>query len=600
MFKNRTTTASKRAADIAVTLVPTTTFRYMFFIAQNHKRLAILTVVFLTVWELLLVSYPLIVQRMVDALNAAEAKEVQVLIIGGISLLVLMCAVYIFARSSMLIVTRFAGEMVKTAAAHQMSYLARHSHGYFQNRFAGSINGKVSSASDGLQGFIFQLSFDVYSRIITIVSGVVLMSFVSVWFALIFTVSVLAVTLVDIVMVKKRRPINKAYSKANTDYRGYGVDILTNVSAVRQFARQEQELQKLEISLQDRRDKFVKQAQAAQQIVMINNIFSLAMIAASLALLVYLFSVNSVTVGQIVLVILLLQNVNRNMNGIGNMISNIGRLHTDIQHGLEDIYIQHEIVDDIAAGKLVVTESKIDWQAVTFSYGEITALDNFNLTIEPGQRIGLVGPSGAGKTTFVSLLLRQHDLDSGAIMIDGQDISKVTQDSLREQIAVVPQEPLLFHRSIRDNIAYGKPDATDAEIIEVAHKAQAHDFISTLEKGYDTEVGERGVKLSGGQKQRVAIARAMLKDAPILVLDEATSALDSESEVAIQKALHELMIGKTVVAIAHRLSTLREMDRIIVMEEGRVIEDGNHETLAKAGGTYQRLWEHQAGGFLTE
>ena len=196
--------------------------------------------------------------------------------------------------------------------------------------------------------------------------------------------------------------------------------------------------------------------------------------------------------------------------------------------------------------------------------------------------------------------MRQHELQKGAIEIDRQDISQITQDSLREHIAVVPQEPLLFHRTIRENIAYGNPEATDEEITEVAKKAQAHEFIMALEKGYNTLVGERGIKLSGGQKQRVAIARAMLKDAPILILDEATSALDSESEVEIQKALHILMEGKTVIAVAHRLSTLREMDRILVLDKGQIIEDGSHTQLSKGGSTYQSLWEHQAGGFLTD
>jgi ABC-type multidrug transport system fused ATPase/permease subunit len=249
---------------------------------------------------------------------------------------------------------------------------------------------------------------------------------------------------------------------------------------------------------------------------------------------------------------------------------------------------------------LVVEKGSITWKDVGFEFGENKVFDTFNLTITPGQRVGLVGHSGAGKTTFVSLLLRQHDVTSGRIEIDGQSIANVTQDSLRENIAVVPQEPLLFHRTIRENIAYGKSDATDEEVVTVAKKAKAHDFISQLENGYDTLVGERGIKLSGGQKQRIAIARAMIKDAPILVLDEATSALDSESEVAIQDALHKLMEGKTVIAIAHRLSTLREMDRIIVLENGKIIEDGSHESLKEAGGVYQRLWEHQAGGFLVE
>jgi ABC-type multidrug transport system fused ATPase/permease subunit len=260
----------------------------------------------------------------------------------------------------------------------------------------------------------------------------------------------------------------------------------------------------------------------------------------------------------------------------------------------------HEIKDVNDASELKVESGIIEWKNVSFEYGEKRVFDAFDLVIPSGQRVGLVGPSGAGKSTFVSLLLRQHDLSSGTVLIDGQNIAEVTQESLRENIAVVPQEPMLFHRSIRENIAYGKVGATDEEIMTVARLANAHDFIKDLSEGYDTLVGERGVKLSGGQKQRVAIARAMLKDAPVLLLDEATSALDSESEVAIQKALHKLMEGKTVIAIAHRLSTLREMDRIIVLENGKIVEDGSHAALLEYDGVYSRLWKHQAGGFLQE
>jgi ABC-type multidrug transport system fused ATPase/permease subunit len=272
----------------------------------------------------------------------------------------------------------------------------------------------------------------------------------------------------------------------------------------------------------------------------------------------------------------------------------------EMREGLEELLVPFDIVDAPDAKPLLVPEGVIEWRKVSFEYDEQPVFTELDLIIGAGERLGLVGPSGSGKSTFVSLLLRQYELGAGSIVIDGQDIAHATQDSLRQAVAVVPQEPALFHRSIRENILYGNPYATEAEVIAVAKKAQAHDFISQLPQGYDTLVGERGVKLSGGQKQRVAIARAMLKDAPILVLDEATSALDSESEVEIQKALEILMEGRTVIAVAHRLSTLRKMDRILVMDSGQIIEDGTHESLAKAGGVYERLWNHQAGGFLKE
>jgi ATP-binding cassette subfamily B multidrug efflux pump len=256
-----------------------------------------------------------------------------------------------------------------------------------------------------------------------------------------------------------------------------------------------------------------------------------------------------------------------------------------------------------------VTRGEIRFDRVGFGYGRAGAagrvVDDFSLTIRPGEKIGLVGRSGAGKSTIVNLLLRFYDVEQGRVLVDGQDIARVTQDSLRAQIGMVTQDTSLLHRSVRDNILYGRPDADDAAMTAAAMRAEAHDFIAGLSDpkgrtGYDAHVGERGVKLSGGQRQRIAIARVMLKDAPILLLDEATSALDSEVEAAIQASLYRLMEGKTVVAIAHRLSTIAAMDRLIVLDRGRIVEEGDHRTLLARGGLYARLWAHQSGGFLGE
>ena len=277
-----------------------------------------------------------------------------------------------------------------------------------------------------------------------------------------------------------------------------------------------------------------------------------------------------------------------------------------VQDGINTLARVHTVVDKPDAKPLVVTRGEIRFEHVSFSYGgKATVIDDLSLVIRPGEKIGLVGRSGAGKSTIVNLLLRFYDTEGGRILIDGQDIAHCTQESLRAQIGMVTQDTSLLHRSVRDNILYGRPDANDADMEAAARRAEAHDFIVGLadakgRKAYDAHVGERGVKLSGGQRQRIAIARVMLKDAPILLLDEATSALDSEVEAAIQQSLYQLMEGKTVVAIAHRLSTIAAMDRLIVLDRGRVVEEGAHDALLAHGGLYARLWAHQSGGFLRD
>jgi ATP-binding cassette subfamily B multidrug efflux pump len=285
---------------------------------------------------------------------------------------------------------------------------------------------------------------------------------------------------------------------------------------------------------------------------------------------------------------------------VRGIFENIG----SVQESMETIAKPHDLPDAPDAAPIVVDEGAIRFERIRFNYGKGQGLfEGLDLSIRPGERVGLVGPSGAGKSTLVNLLLRLYPLDGGRILIDGQDIAHVTQDSLRAQIGMVTQDNSLLHRSIGDNIAYGRIGASEAEIAEAARQAEAHEFILGLgdqdgRQGFDSRVGERGVKLSGGQRQRIAIARVLLKDAPILILDEATSALDSEVEAAIQQQLAALMQGKTVIAIAHRLSTIAELDRLIVLDKGRIVDTGSHEELIARGGLYARLWARQSGGFL--
>ncbi len=314
----------------------------------------------------------------------------------------------------------------------------------------------------------------------------------------------------------------------------------------------------------------------------------------------YLWTQGQVTLGTVVLIQAYILTLIDDIWGFSRIVQAIEESYADACEMVEILETPHEVQDTQNAKELVVREGKIVFDKVTFSYNENNeALSDLNVEITPGQKVGLIGPSGAGKSTFVKLLLRFFDVTTGAIQIDNQDIREVTQDSLHNAIGFVPQDPALFHRSLMDNIRYGRRDASDQEVIQASMKAHAHEFISKLPEGYNTLVGERGIKLSGGERQRVAIARAILKNAPILVLDEATSALDSESERLIQDALNVLMEGKTVMVIAHRLSTIQHMDRILVIDQGKIIEDGNHKKLLRnKNSLYKKLWELQAGGFI--
>jgi ATP-binding cassette subfamily B multidrug efflux pump len=394
-------------------------------------------------------------------------------------------------------------------------------------------------------------------------------------------------------------------SEARSSLVGRVVDSYTNIQTVKLFANTRHEENYVREALDFNGARWRVQQRLITGLDVSTSILNSALLLVMGGLAIWLWSKGAISVGAIALVGALTQRI-LNMSSwvmfqVTSLFENIGT----VQNGIETISRPHTVVDQPDAKDLEVAKGEIRFEHIAFSYGEVPAVRDFDLTIKPGEKIGLVGPSGAGKSTVVNLFLRLYDLSGGRILIDGQDIAGVTQESLRAHIGMVTQDTSLLHRSIRDNIGYGLMGASEADIVRAAERAHAAGFIPGLADskgrgGYDAQVGERGVKLSGGQRQRIAIARVLLKNAPILVLDEATSALDSEVEAAIQESLMDLMTGKTVIAIAHRLSTIARMDRLVVMDAGGIIEVGSHAELIAAGGLYARLWARQTGGFIAE
>lgn len=590
----------KTSSDIQIPRKP---IPFMLYTLRPYIRGTVFVILVATAAQLCASSTALIARELIDAMTSAPTRE------GALAALKMWGGLYVIVTFVMYGFWRLSGILgvmvLSSSKAYSyevlFKYLTGHSYAYFSNRFAGAVANKISHASDGADNLFEQIVWHYYPNALGLVATNIFLFMTSVWLGGIFLSLCILVILVNIYLVKRRRPLVIAYAESASVLRGISVDAVSNIFAVMQYVRQPFELARVRSYVEDRRVKDVRRDMSAEWGLLINNILVVTALIAITFVVYFGFREGTFTLGDVIMTITLLYSTVFSLIFIGNMLNGFIRTYGEIEEGLAEIIVPYEVVDHAEAQVLQVAKGGIDFKMVDFSYEHQSVFRGLDIAIAPGERVGLVGTSGAGKTTLVSLLLRQHDIQDGAIEIDGQDIAQVTQDSLRDVIALVPQEPQLFHRTIKENIAYGREDATLAEIEEAASRAHAHEFIMTLPQGYDTMVGERGVKLSGGQRQRIAIARAILKHAPILVLDEATSALDSVSEVAIQEALHELMEGKTVIAIAHRLSTLREMDRILVLKEGVVAESGTHdELLAKKDGIYAELWGHQVGGFIQE
>lgn len=502
---------------------------------------------------------------------------------------------------------RWQENVMRDLAERSSDHLSTMSYRFFSDRFAGSLVNQVSKFSGSFERLTDSMTWNVYKLVI----GAVATCVVLLPKAPIVVAGIIGIATIYIPTVwyfrKKQVPFNKRWAQAETHRTGQLADYVSNIIAVKSFSNEKLEKKLIRKRFDEVFDRSMDTMHLNMNQELVSGVIQRSLNVFVIGFSIWLATTGRIEVGVIYLSLEYTRAILRRLWDLNSTFRNITRVFGDAHDMTEILQITPEVKDPVEPETPQITDGAIAFNQVTFRYeGDKsktktkTLFNNLALDIKPGEKIGLVGPSGGGKTTITKLLLRFMDIQDGSITIDGQDIAAISQQDLRSYIAYVSQEPILFHRSLYDNIRYGKLGATKHEVLAAARHAHADEFIDSLPEGYETLVGERGVKLSGGQRQRIAIARAMLKDAPILVLDEATSALDSESEVLIQDALWKLMESKTALVIAHRLSTIQKMDRIIVLDKGSIVEQGTHSELINQKGVYAKLWAHQSGGFLED
>ena len=506
-------------------------------------------------------------------------------------------------RLVLYLVWTFETAMQRDLYAQCFSKLTNQTLFFHSNKFGGSLVSQTNKLIGAVESFWDTIIWSILPLVVSLVGSIIVLSTLLWQYALFLLIFSIVFSIVVYYGSKPMAKLTKKEAKSSNKLNGQLADVISNVLAVKSSGAEATEQKFFTKTVNSWRNSSLDVMRGFLKVSTIYSSINMVIKIGAITFAVYAAQNNLVSVASVYLIITYTGSVAHELWNMNGIMRNYNRIIGNANDMVEILQTPTTLIDK-SDSKLKVTNGEISMDKITFTHDEgqgDTLFHDFSLDIKPGEKIGLVGASGSGKTTLTKLLLRFADIDSGKITIDGQDISEVTQASLRAKIAYVPQEPLLFHRSVRENIAYGRPDATDTEIEEAAKKAGAYDFIVGLKDGFDTMVGERGIKLSGGQRQRVAIARAILKDAPILVLDEATSALDSESEALIQKSLETLMENRTSIVIAHRLSTIAKLDRIIVLKNGKIVEDGSHDELInKKRGVYAKLWARQSGGFIEE
>ncbi len=568
----------------------------------RYKWQAVGMVALYTLKQLSDLASPLLYKNFIDVLGG-DAADKRPLLVGILALLAVVYYGRVIVRSvSELISNRFQPKVMNDLTERAFRHLTRHSYQFFANNFSGGLVRKIQRLSYAFEAIADTFIYNIIPLFVTFIGSIAIIWTKNRFIALIMAVWMIAIAVVNYAFNQKLMERREKRAAADSEATAVLADSIANSLNVKLFPAYSHE----ESLVRKVLDKLKRLRTRTWDMQVYMTFVQVVFLASAEISVMYLaigaWEKGNFSVGDFVLLQMLMAGVWQTLWGLSSVFRTLGEATADAQEMIDIMNAPYDIVDAPKAKKLEIKDGAIVFDRVKFNYNETrTILPDFSLSIKPREKIAFIGPSGAGKSTIVKLLFRFYDVSGGKILIDGQDIAKVTQESLRDAVALVPQDPMLFHRSLLDNIRYGRRDATEKDVMAAAKKAHCHEFISALPEGYATFVGERGIKLSGGQRQRVAIARAILKNAPVLVLDEATSSLDSESEMLIQQALEELMRDKTVIVIAHRLSTIAKMDRIIVMENGKIIDEGTHAMLVKKrGGVYKKLWSIQAGGFMAQ